>query len=142
MTNEKRIYCLSCYATNTAAPLSGCDESKTIAEMQRESKEQYNFDHVDKLQLDEVEEVYEKMDIVQSYKCRESNALFPIHATSKLETLISGSTIFTSWSTIADVDLQYGGAFLADPSIETHYIPGVLEIFGSLVTYDKGKSSG
>jgi hypothetical protein len=33
-------------------------------------------------------------------------------------------------------------SFLADPSIETHYFPGVLEIFGSLVTYDKGKSSG
>jgi hypothetical protein len=140
--NEERIYCLSCsYATNTAVPLSGCDGSKTIAEMQRELKEQYNFDHVEKLQLDDVKEAYEKMDIVQSYNCREFNVPFPIYATIKLDKLISGSKIFTSWSTIADVDLQYRGAFLADSSIDTHYIPGVLVIFGSLVTYDKGKSS-
>ncbi len=50
-TDKKRIYCLSCYATNTAVSLSGCDGSKTIAEMGRELKEQYNFDHVEKLQV-------------------------------------------------------------------------------------------
>jgi hypothetical protein len=78
--------------------------------------------------LDEVEEAYEKMDIVRSCKSWKCTVPFPIYATSKLDKFISGSTIFTSWSTIVNVDLQYCGAFLADPLIETHYIPGVLEI--------------
>jgi hypothetical protein len=48
----------------------------------------------------------------------------------------------THWSNIVDVELQYGGAFLANPVIKLKHISGILSIFGSLVTYKKGKHMG
>jgi hypothetical protein len=56
-TDDGKLYCLPCYATNAHIPLAGCDESKTIAEMRQELKDWFNFDHVDQLLLDEVEGV-------------------------------------------------------------------------------------
>ena len=132
---DGKVDCLPCYATNALIPLAGCDGSKTIAEMRRELKDQFNFDHVDQLKLDEVEEAYEKMEFVRAYKNREEQVPFPVYCSSHIDHP-------SQWSTIADVELQYGAAFLSHPDITTDYIPGILNLFGSLVTYESTNQSG
>ena len=134
-TNDGNLYCLPCYATNSLIPLAGCDGSKTIAEMRRELKEQFNFDHVDQLQLDEVEEAYEKMEFVLAYKNRDKEVPFPVYCSSQIDHP-------TQWSNIADVELQYGAAFLSQTEITSDHISGILQLFGSLVTYDTTAQSG
>jgi hypothetical protein len=46
------------------------------------------------------------------------------------------------WSTIADVDLQYGAAFLSQQEMKSEHIPGILILFGLLVTYEKMEQLG
>jgi hypothetical protein len=60
-------------------PLAGCEGSKTIAEMGLELKDQFNFCQFDKLQADKVEEAYDKMEFVCSYKRQEELFPFPIY---------------------------------------------------------------
>jgi hypothetical protein len=132
---DKKSYCLHCYATNSAVPLSGCAGSKTIADMRRELKDDFNFDHVDTLTSDEVEEAYDKMEFVRVYKGREDNVPFPIYASNAIDEC-------RHWSKIVDIELQYGGAFLADPAIQSQHIPGILHLFGSMVTYDREHQTG
>lgn len=67
-TDDKKSYCLSCYATNSAVPLSSCDGSKIISDMRQEMKKELNFDHVDTLHLDEIDEAYNKMEFVLIHK--------------------------------------------------------------------------
>ena len=134
-TEDGKVYCLPCYATNALIPLAGCDGSKTIADMRLELKEQFNFDHVDHLKLDEVEEAYDKMEFVRAYKNREEQVPFPVYCSSQIDDP-------TQWSNIADVELQYGAAFLSQPEIMSDHIPGILQLFGSLVTYETAKQSG
>lgn len=136
VTDDKISYCLPCYATNSAVPLSGCEGSKTIADMRRELKDDFNFDHVDTLHSDEVEEAYDKMEFVHVYKGREGNVPFPIYTSNEI------LHECRHWSKIADIELQYGGAFLADPTIQSQHIPGILQLFGSMVTYDRGHQTG
>ena len=135
MTVEKKCYCLSCYATNSAVPLSRCDGSKMISDMHRELKDDFDFDHVDTLLLDKVEEAFDKMEFVHEYKGRESEVLLPMYASNELD-------VCTRWSKIVDIELQYGGAFLADPAIQSQHVPGIIELFGSMETYDKGNKKG
>lgn len=135
MTVEKKCYCLSCYATNSAVPLSRCDGSKMISDMHRELKDDFDFDHVDTLLLDKVEEAFDKMEFVHEYKGRESEVPLLMYASNELD-------VCTRWSKIVDIELQYGGAFLADPAIQSQHVPGIIELFGSMVTYDKGNKKG
>jgi hypothetical protein len=134
-TNDGTVYCLPCYATNALVPLAGGEGSKTIAEMHLELKDQFNFDHVDQLKLDEVEEAYDKMEFVRSYKNRDDQVPFSVYCSSQIDHT-------TQWSIITDVELQYGAAFLSQPEIRSDHIPGILQLFGSLVTYDTTAQSG
>ena len=134
-TDDGKLYCLPCYATNAHIPLTGCDESKTIAEMRQELKDRFNFDHVDQLLLDEVEGAYDKMEFVRAYKNREEQIPFPVYCSSQIDHP-------TQWTTIANVELQYGAAFLSQPEITSDHIPGILQLFGSLVTYETATQSG
>ncbi len=58
MTDQRKCYCLSCYATNSAIWLSGCDGSKRTSVMHCGLKDDSNFDHVDTLPSDKIEEAY------------------------------------------------------------------------------------
>ena len=84
VAEDKKIYCLSCYAMNSAVPLWGYDGSKTISDMHHELKDNSNFDHVDTLPSDEVKEAYNKMEFVRGYKGWESEVPFPVYASNKL----------------------------------------------------------
>lgn len=103
--------------------------------MRRELKEQFNFDHVDELQLDDVEEAYDKMEFIRAYKSRDERVPFPVYCSTQLDHP-------TQWTIISDVELQYGAAFLSQRDITTQHIPGILRLFGSLVTYETSKQSG
>jgi hypothetical protein len=134
-TVDDKVYCLSCYATHSLVPLAGCDGSKAIAEMHQELREQFNFDHVDKLPFDEVEETYNNMEFARKYKRHEKNVPFPMYCSSKID-------LSHQWSKIANVDLQYGAAFLSQQEMKSKHIPGILNLFGSLVTYEKMEQLG
>jgi hypothetical protein len=67
--------------------------------MHQELKEQFNFDHVDKLPFNEVKEAYDIMEFAREYKHPEKNDPFLVYCSSKIDLL-------HQWSTIADVELQ------------------------------------
>lgn len=46
---DKKVYCLACFATESIVPQSGTADSKSIAAMRQELKDDYNFDGVDSL---------------------------------------------------------------------------------------------
>ena len=40
------------------------------------------------------------------------------------------------WSTIQEIDLSDGGSFIGDPDLDSKHLPGILEFFVSLVTFE------
>jgi hypothetical protein len=86
---------------NSAVPLLGCDGTKTILDMRCELKDDFNFDHVNTLPLDAVKKAFNNMEFVRRYKGQESEVLFPVYASNKLN-------LCTCWSKIVDVELQSG----------------------------------
>jgi hypothetical protein len=103
--------------------------------MRRELKDDFNFDHVDTLPSNEVKQAYDKMEFVHGYKGWECEVLFPVYTSNKLN-------VCTLWSKIVDVEFQYGGAFLSDNSMQSRHVPGIIDLFGSLVTYERGNEKG
>lgn len=57
-------------------PLPDGKGSITIAELRQELKDVFNFDDVDSLSSDEVEEVYEMMEFIQTHRKLESTVPF------------------------------------------------------------------
>ncbi len=114
MTVEKKCYYLSCYTTNLAVPLLGCDGNKTILDMRHELKDDFNFDHVDTLPSGKIKEAYNIMEFVHVYKGRETQVLFPVYPSNKLN-------VCAWWSKMIDIELEYGGAFLVGGPVIKNY---------------------
>ena len=102
--------------------LPGINESELIPiwKMREELKEKYSFDHVDKLSPDDVESVWLEHALHESLnnKC---DTKFPVLPTSALH---SGE----HWKDLATLDLNFGGAFIRNPDIDSKFIPGILEL--------------
>ena len=75
---EKKTYCLACFSMESIVPLPvpGSVGSTSISEMRRELKDVYNFDDVEGLDSDEVEDVYEMMAFMRTYRKLENTDLF------------------------------------------------------------------
>ena len=54
---------------------------------------------------------------------------FPLHKSSNNDAGVH-------WSTIQDIDLALGGSFISDPDLDPKHLPGILEFFASLVTFE------
>jgi len=54
---------------------------------------------------------------------------FPLHKSSSMDDGVH-------WSTIQEIDLSDGGSFIGDPDIDPKHLPGILEFFASLVSFE------
>ena len=78
-------FCLSCLATETIVPAHGSIESKTILEMCAELKDVFNFDGVDKLNSDEVEDAFASLSSVSNYHVDKEEVRFPLYPSLELD---------------------------------------------------------
>ena len=133
---NKEPYCLACYATESVVPQSGGAGSKSIAQMRSELIAD-NFDGAKDLDSDEVEDVYEMMTHLQKLRTeQQSNVEYPLYATSEMDREFA-----TEWEDLIEIDFKEGGAFLAEPNLGAKNIPGVLDLFASLVRFEEGKKT-
>ena len=90
----------------------------------------YNFDGVDGLTIEEVEDAYAVREVVNARINEQLDRVpFPLHKSSDMD---SGK----HWTTILDIDLADGGSFISDPDLDPNHLPGILALFSSLVTFE------
>lgn len=133
---DGKTYCLSCFAVESIVPLPDSMGSKTIAAMRQELKDVYNFDDVDSLSSDEVEDVYEMMEFMRMYRKLESTVPFPLYETAEMD-----CDTPTKWDQLMEIDFKEGGTFLAEPNLDPKHVPGLLSLFASLVEFESGKKT-
>eukprot|EP00956_Cyclotella_meneghiniana_P003619 scaffold4429_cov81-Cyclotella_meneghiniana.AAC.3 len=97
-----KTYCLLCYAENSIVSIPGENNNRSnkhVTEMRDELATHYNFDSVDDLTHEEVEDFYEVRDIITARIDEMVEAVpFPLYATNKLD----GDN---HWSDVMDIDL-------------------------------------
>jgi hypothetical protein len=129
-------YCLLCYAEKSIVPIPGEDRrgvGKSILEMRQELAEKHNFDSVDELSFEELEDFYEVKDVVYSRVNEMADVVpFPLYSSNQLDDAVC-------WDTLLDIDFSDGGSFITDPDLEQKYLPAVLDFFGSLVRFQSKK---
>ena len=130
---DEQTYCLLCYAQESLVPIPGEKSSKPVNEMRNELAQHYNFDGVDALTMEEVEDYYEVKEVVNSRAKKLIDEVpFPVYPSKAMET-------DECWTTVIDINLAQGGAFLADPTLDFKFIPGIIEFFASLVRFKSMK---
>jgi hypothetical protein len=129
-------YCLLCYAEKCIVPIPGEDRQragKSIIEMRQELAEENNFDGVEQLTYEELEEFYEVKDVIYSRVNEMADAVpFPLYSSNQLDDAVC-------WDTLLDIDFSDGGSFITDPDLQQKYLPAVLDFFGSLVRFQSKK---
>lgn len=127
-----QTYCLLCYAENSIVSIPGENNNrskKPVIEMRDELATHYNFDSIDDLTHEEVEDFYEVRDIITARTDEIADAVpFPLYATNELD----GDN---HWSDLMDIELADGGSFINNPDLESKHLPGILQFFGSLVRF-------
>jgi hypothetical protein len=131
------IFCLSCLVTESIVPEYGSVESKKISEMRADLKDIYNFDCVEELDYDKVEDAYASLSSVPVYHVHEEDVRFLLYATSEV-----GTINLPKWEEVIDIDFQDGTAFLHNPDLVAKHIPGILELFGALTIFEPGEVTG
>ncbi len=126
---DNHTYCLLCYAQESLIPLPGEDSGKPVCQMRDELAEKYNFDSVDDLTIEEVEDFYSVREVVNARANEMADAVpFPLHPAGDMDSELH-------WTSLMDIDFGDGGAFIADPSLDPEHLPGILEFFASLVRF-------
>ncbi len=98
--------------------------------------DEYNFDGTRELQSDEVEDAYEMLDFLKQYRDQEESVQFPLYETTEMD-----SESKTKWEELFEINLKEGAVFLAEPQLKSNHIPGVLDLFASLVHFKSGKKT-
>ena len=88
------------------------------------------------MSTDEVEDAYEMMEYLRQYREQATDVPYPLYSTSEMEGDVS-----TKWDELIEINFKEGGSFLAEPDLKATYIPGVLDLFASLVTFESGKKT-
>lgn len=128
-----QIYCLVCYAQESLVPFQGEEPGKTVIEMREELASKYNFDSVDQLTIQEVEDYYEVRQVVNARHIDLSiNVPFPLYESNKMGN-------FDSWTDLTTIDFSEGAVFIGDTDLDPQHLPGILEFFSSLVRFDAKK---
>ncbi len=82
---DNHTYCLLCYAQESLIPLPGEKSGKPINEMRSELAEHYNFDRVDTLTIEEVEDYYEVREVENARANELLNEVpFPLYASEHM----------------------------------------------------------
>jgi len=93
--------------------------SKLVSEMRAELATRYNFDRVEDLSKEEVEDYYEVKEVVNARINDLSAAVpLPLHQTSLTEEEF--------WTVFEDVNFSGGASLIGDPDLDPQYIPGIL----------------
>ena len=101
--------------------------------MRAELANKYNFDNVDQLTIDEVEDYYEIREVVNARIHELSGTVpFPLYPSTDMNEN-------NHWKELADIDFSEGASFMSDPELDPKYIPGILEFFASLVRFESKK---
>ena len=118
-----KTYCLLCYSQESLVPLHGEELEKSVIEMREELASKYNFDSVNWLTIQEVEEYYEVRQVVNARIIELSSAVpFPLYESSKMESE-------DCWTELTHIDFSEGASFIGDPELDPQHIPGILEFF-------------
>jgi hypothetical protein len=127
---DKKHYCLGCYINEKVLPSSNAGDVLTVKEMRDELRYKYGFENTDKLRVDEIQEAWEAHELHRELEKMVGSVNFPVFPTSAIK---SGEY----WTHLADIDFSFGGSFLLDPKIDEQHIPGILDLFASLVRFDR-----
>eukprot|EP00956_Cyclotella_meneghiniana_P040674 scaffold202164_cov66-Cyclotella_meneghiniana.AAC.2 len=133
---DKKVYCLACLASESVVPELGSIQSKSIAKM-REELVNDRFDGANDLSPDEVEDAYEMLNFLEQYRKQANHSVpYPLYTTSEMD-----ADRTDKWEEILDIDFKGGGAFLAEPELESKHVPGVMKFFAKLVLFREGKKT-
>ncbi len=124
-----------CYAQESLVPLPGENAGKPVCMMRDQLAEQYNFDNVDELTINEVEDYYAIQEI--------DNALINLHSAMVKNPLYALLEMDSNihWKTVLEFSFTDGSAFLATPKLDHKYIPSILEFMSLLVDFKKYKKT-
>jgi hypothetical protein len=94
--------------------------SKPVSKMRAELMARYNFDSVEDLAIEEVEDYFEVREVVNARINELCAAVpLPLHPSSYMSEE-------EHWTEFADVDFSEGASFIGDPDLDPEYIPGIL----------------
>ena len=107
-----QIYCLVCYSQESLVPFHGEELGKTVIEMREELASKYNFDSVDQLTIQDVEDYYEVRQVANARHIDLSiNVPFPLYESNKMGN-------FDSWTNLTTIDFSEGAVFIGDPDLD------------------------
>jgi hypothetical protein len=132
---DKHVFCLRCYTTRAIDPLPQ-NRAMTIADMRLELKSKYNFDGANELDMIDMEDVFLSIGYIDKYRQHEHSVPFPIYPTSDLELQVD-----RRWDHVIEMDFKAKVAFLAHPDLTAMHIPGILQLFGSMVAIKTPKKT-
>ena len=74
---------------------------------------------------------------LQQYRIHaEAPVPYPLYATSEMD---ADST--ARWEDILEIDFKGGGAFLAEPELDSKHVPSVMKLFVEFVRFHEGKKT-
>ena len=130
---DKDNYCSSCYLNEKIMPCADSNHLPTVREMRDELKYKYGFTNVDKLRIDEIEDAWESHTLHRELEKMVDSVDFPLFPTSAIK---SGE----HWTDVASIDFKLGGSFLLDEKIDEQLLPGILELFSTLVKFEMNET--
>ena len=129
---EDNSYCLTCYVAELFVPDIDVEEGKTISDMREELASIYGAENTKDITVDEVEDMYALKEIATArIKKLFDDVAFPKFPSSELDAKVS-----SQWDTIMGINFGEGGAFISDPDLKPEYLPGILDLFSSLVRFE------
>ncbi|KAL9186550.1 hypothetical protein ACHAXT_005788 [Thalassiosira profunda] len=135
----ERIHCLPCYAAELLVPEVDDEVGATsISQMRDELASKWGVERAKELTVDEVMDMYAKKEIASArLNGMLDDVPFPVYQSKELD-----AEVTEHWNTIVDdVNFGEGGAFLSDPDLDAKYLPGILEMFSSLVRLESTAST-
>lgn len=121
-------YCLACHIVESLLPGIDLNDLLTVSQMREELKKKYNFDDVDQLSIEEVEDAWASHALHREIEELAGKVKFPVCPTSAI-------TSGKYWEKLVDIDFSFGGSFLLDEKIDEKYIPAILDLFASFVAF-------
>ena len=111
-------------------PMADKEAGKPVNQMRDELANKYNFGGVDEPTIKAVEDVYAAKEVV-SAKINEQFDTVPFPLLKLLE-MDTGNL----WATIQDINFADSESFISDPDLDPSHLPGIFDIFSSLVTFE------
>ena len=126
---KKNPYCCSCAFVESQLPSENASSATgmSMRDMQRELKEDFNWDKVHDLPPDEIEDAWLTHEFHRSLADSADKVEFPLLPASVLNSTCH-------WTCIGEIDFSQGGSFIT--AIDDGHVPAVLELFAHFVELD------